>query len=130
MKTCLECGCKLQGEDRVMSRKIFCSKTCKSKYRTTSGARVDTHLWTNFRIREADYERMLISQNFCCAICGVHQSTQNRAFAVDHDHSCCAGKKSCGNCIRGLLCFECNIGLGKFRDSKELLIKALSYLSA
>ena len=130
MKKCLECDCELQGEERVMSRKMFCSRACKSRYRTTSGARVDTHLWTNFRIRESDYEKMLVSQNFSCAICGAHQSTQNKAFAVDHDHSCCDGKKSCGKCIRGLLCFECNIGLGKFKDDKELLIRALAYLSA
>lgn len=130
MSKCLECDSELIGEDRVMSRKKFCSKSCKSKHRTTSGARVDTHLWTNFRIRESQYEEMLVQQDFRCAICGVHQSTQKRAFAVDHDHSCCSGKKCCGNCIRGLLCFECNIGLGKFKDDRELLLRAVNYLSA
>lgn len=129
MKKCLQCESILIAEDRVMSRKKFCSKECKSKYRTTSGARVDTHLWTNFRIREKDYEKLLVNQDFRCAICGVHQSTQNKAFAVDHDHSCCPSKKSCGKCIRGLLCFECNIGLGKFKDDIHLLVRAINYLS-
>lgn len=129
MRSCLECGTAIVGEDRVMTRKKYCSKECKSKYRTTSGARVDTHLWTNFRIRETDYERILTEQNFRCAICGIHQSETRKAFAVDHDHSCCSSKRTCGNCIRGLLCFECNIGLGKFKDDKVLLAKALKYLS-
>lgn len=128
MKKCPECQSIIVGEKRVMSRKKFCSSDCKSKYRTSSGARVDTHLWTNFRIREKDYEKMLMEQDFRCAICQIHQSTQSRAFAVDHDHLCCDSKKSCGVCIRGLLCFECNIGLGKFKDNPETLKKALSYL--
>lgn len=130
MKRCLECDSLLIGEDRVMSRKKYCSPICKSKYRTSSGARVDTHLWTTFRIRESDYEEMLIKQNFRCAICGIHQSEVKKAFAVDHDHSCCKNKRTCGDCIRGLLCFECNIGLGKFKDNKDLLSSALKYLSS
>lgn len=129
MKHCLECQNILVGEDRVMNRKKYCSKECKSKHRTTSGARIDTHLWTNFRIRESDYEQILIDQNFRCAICGIHQSETKKAFAVDHDHSCCNSKRTCGKCIRGLLCFECNIGLGKFKDSPVLLTNALAYLS-
>lgn len=111
-------------------KKKFCSSACKSRYRTTSGARVNTHLWTNFRIRESDYNEMLIHQNFRCAICKIHQSEVSRAFAVDHDHKCCSGKKSCGKCIRGLLCFECNIGLGKFKDDSAIVQTALQYLNS
>ena len=129
MKKCLECKKALSGEKRVMSRKKFCSATCKSKYRTTSGSRKGNHLWTNFRIRESDYEKIMVAQNFRCAICGIHQSKVNRSFAVDHDHLCCSNRKSCGKCIRGLLCFECNIGLGKFKDSPQLLKNALNYIN-
>lgn len=129
MKKCLACDNKITGEKRVMSRKKFCSNKCKSKYRTISGSRIDGHLWSNYRIREEQYNEIMVYQDFRCAICKVHQSEVSRSFAVDHDHRCCPGRKSCGRCIRGLLCFECNIGLGKFRDSPELLKHALNYVN-
>src|SRR5690606_34888758 len=54
---------------------------------------------------------------------------------IDHDHSCpCQGtfkardRVSCGECVRGWLCRSCNLGLGYFRDSPELLAGISQYL--
>jgi hypothetical protein len=44
----------------------------------------------------------------------------DKYFIVDHDHK--IGK------VRGLLCDQCNKGLGHFKDSKETLLKAIKYL--
>jgi hypothetical protein len=33
-------------------------------------------------------------------------------LSIDHDHSCCPDKRGCRNCIRGLLCADCNMMLG------------------
>lgn len=59
-----------------------------------------------------------------CAICG---SIDN--LHVDHDHSCCSGKTSCGSCIRGVLCAAHNKGIGQFDDNTEMLLKAIEYLN-
>ncbi len=59
-----------------------------------------------------------------CAICG--QTTER--MAIDHDHACCSGKRSCGKCVRGRLCHHCNTGLGNFFDSVERLESAIRYL--
>lgn len=71
-----------------------------------------------------DQERMLREQNYKCAICGqeifLQGSSQKLIAHVDHDHK--TGK------VRGLLCKECNIGLGKFMDNTEYLLRAVSYL--
>lgn len=69
---------------------------------------------------------MLGNQNGLCCICKNPQG-KNR-FGVDHNHACCSGEKSCGKCVRGLLCTKCNIMLGGSRDSIENLKSGISYL--
>ena len=72
-------------------------------------------------ITEDDYNNMLKSQNYCCAICGTDTPTGKwKVFAVDHDHT--TGK------VRSLLCNECNRGIGLLKDSPDLLMKAATYL--
>jgi hypothetical protein len=71
------------------------------------------------------YEQMVIRQNGVCAIC---LKPPGRAFDIDHDHACCAGGTSCGKCVRGLLCFNCNSALGKLKDDVEALERAVIYL--
>lgn len=62
-----------------------------------------------------------------CELCG-EINPSGRHLAVDHDHSCCSGSRSCGRCVRGLLCGKCNSGIGMFKDSPELLRAAIAYL--
>jgi len=60
-------------------------------------------------------------------VCGICKSPTS-GWVTDHDHSCCPGKKSCGSCIRGVLCNNCNAGLGMFGDDPERLSNAVEYL--
>lgn len=74
-----------------------------------------------------EFARLLAAQQNCCAICsgdfGAHGPQ------VDHAHSCCPGLKSCGKCVRGLLCHHCNMGLGRFFDDPLRLHSAIRYLT-
>jgi hypothetical protein len=67
---------------------------------------------------------MTINTKKCskCAICEVHENDLKKPLAVDHNHIT-------GN-IRGLLCINCNTGIGKFKDSTELLNKTIKYLKS
>jgi hypothetical protein len=86
---------------------------------------------SRWSITPEQYDEMAKKQNHRCLICNRHQSELTRALAVDHDHSCCPGvKKSCGKCIRGLLCPYCNLAIGNMKESSELLRKAADYLDA
>ena len=78
----------------------------------------------------AEYDALLAAQGGRCAVCEAPVAdAADRRLHVDHDHACCPGKKSCGKCVRGLLCKACNHGLGHFADDPERLRKAIEYLS-
>jgi hypothetical protein len=63
-----------------------------------------------------------------CEICETETSPNKGGFHIDHDHSCCPNKKSCGKCVRGLLCQKCNSVIGFANDDPEILKAAISYL--
>lgn len=73
-----------------------------------------------------------------CRICGkdIVTPTLQRGgrrrplLVVDHDHDCCHGEKSCGQCVRGFLCGACNSGIGLLRDDSTVVRAAVSYLES
>lgn len=67
---------------------------------------------------EAD--EILERQNGRCAICCRPARERLGSMHLDHDHK--TGR------IRGFLCVDCNHGIGKLRDSPELLLRAVVYL--
>lgn len=75
-----------------------------------------------YGITPEDYSSLFDLQNGVCAICGSDDSESMREYlCVDHDHAT--------NVVRGLLCHSCNIGLGKFKDDANILLKAVKYLN-
>lgn len=83
----------------------------------------------NYNITAAQYDEIKEEQGGKCAIC-QKATGASKSLAVDHDHSCCpqAGK-SCGNCIRGVLCSSCNKLLGFAGDNPEFFLRAVEYLN-
>jgi hypothetical protein len=73
------------------------------------------HLKRRYGITAAEADAMLEEQGGLCAICKAAP-----AVHVDHDHV--TGR------VRALLCFNCNGGLGQFRDDPGLLYLAAFYL--
>jgi hypothetical protein len=80
----------------------------------------DRKLQKAFGISYQEYLKMLEAQQGACAICGTTDTGKRKAFAVDHCHD--TGK------IRGLLCSNCNTGIGNLRDNIKLLERAIEYL--
>lgn len=80
----------------------------------------DKYLKNLYNISLDDYNRLFNFQEGKCAICGKHQSELKKSLAVDHDHS--------NSQIRGLLCGNCNIGIGYLEDNSSILDKASKYL--
>jgi len=44
---------------------------------------------------------------------------------IDHDHDCCKGRRSCGNCVRGALCSRHNRYLGYLEADWQFAIWAM-----
>ena len=84
-------------------------------------------LKVTYSITPEIYDSVFERQGNGCAICGRVKDFAKH-LVVDHDHSCCPGSKSCGQCIRGILCRMCNVSLGHFGDNMEGVLRAVKYL--
>lgn len=73
----------------------------------------DCRLWTRYKLTEASLADLLSAQGDACAICGSKDPKSGKGWNIDHDHNCCPGVTSCGQCVRGVLCAPCNMQLGK-----------------
>lgn len=82
---------------------------CRSCFRIYQRAR-------KYGLSEKNFRILLESQNYECAICGK----PDRSLVVDHSHV--TGK------VRGLLCSQCNTGIGLLQDSVEIIRRAEGYL--
>ena len=86
----------------------------------------ESDLTRKFGISLSKYSEMLAQQGNKCAICGQPETHMRggkvKALAVDHNHTTGA--------VRGLLCSDCNTGLGKFKDSRSVLKAAIAYLDS
>lgn len=69
----------------------------------------------NYGLTQSDYEQLEKSQNYCCKICN-----QLTKLCVDHCHL--TGK------VRGLLCTNCNRGIGYLKESIYNLENAIQYI--
>jgi hypothetical protein len=114
---------KITKRKRENSKKHYYSnpqvKEKKLQYAKSDKA-FDARLRRDFGIGVEDYNTMFRNQNGVCAICKLSCSTGKR-LSVDHCHD--TGK------VRGLLCTNCNNGIGHLMDSIELLAEAIRYLS-
>jgi len=139
---CLDCGTDTHSTEAVRCRECHLTDRWKRPNFETeeelqedikkrkNASRIKYVYKKQYGLTEQDYEDMLKEQNYSCAICGVHQDTLDVRMNVDHDHSCCPGRYTCGNCIRGLLCRACNTALGGFRDNENILKSALQYITS
>ena len=79
-----------------------------------------------YGITYQEYLGLEAKQNGVCALCKQPETQVDtrrnklKRLAVDHSHET--------GTVRGLLCHECNTGLGKFKDSPALLKAAIKYL--
>lgn len=83
----------------------------------------------HYGISPEEYNVMVESNNGICPLCQRPPSGSGTSlWAIDHDHGCCSGTATCGKCVRGLICHNCNKTLGLVGDSVETLLAMVEYL--
>lgn len=115
-KTCSKCGKEkpllafYTARRGALGRAAAC-KSCSSLQARTWRYGITADQWADLQV----------VQQGCCAIC-ERPLGDGYYTTLDHCHS--TGR------VRGLLCQNCNAGLGKFLDSPDILIRAAEYLLA
>lgn len=119
---CRPCAAEKQKNRKARDPEYVARKGREWRAKNPERAR-DLLLRHHYGVEIGTYARMLAEQNGQCAICGITDPGLPRytRFHLDHCHD---SKK-----IRGLLCHNCNVGLGHFFNSPDLLTKAIRYLA-
>jgi hypothetical protein len=136
MKQCSKCG-ELKSLDSFGKNRSQC-KSCVAEYmREYYKKNPDKALinrskqklrdagkdrFTRHRITIGQYDEMVAKYDGKCWSC-----KERAAVVIDHDHRCCSGAYSCGKCVRGVLCSQCNTSLGLMRDDEILIKRLLEY---
>ena len=75
----------------------------------------------SYGLTSQEYIELHNSQDGKCAICKQEPSTK-RGLHIDHDHKT--------GVVRGLLCHNCNIGIGNFLEDESIMLEAIKYLKS
>lgn len=87
------------------------------------------HIEATYGITTEEYDALYRAQGGRCGWCRRATGARRR-LAVDHDHAHCPGRYGCRECVRGLLCADCNRFIGRrLRDAPGLMQRGLDYLT-
>ncbi|WP_151483476.1 endonuclease domain-containing protein [Streptomyces albicerus] len=64
---------------------------------------------SHYNVTKEFLELLLRYQGGNCAVCGTADAGGRGVMHIDHDHACCPGRRSCGECVRALVCTKCNL---------------------
>lgn len=109
-------------------RKPRCATHARARVRTKKTLARARYLTNTYSISPEFYDALYAYQDGRCYWCQLAMG-KSAKLPVDHDHACCPGSVSCGKCVRGLLCHECNTFLGRrMRDDPETIKRGARYL--
>lgn len=115
---CKKCGIEIATDNR---KKLDAKRSPDELARRRFERRL-----ARYNLTEFQFFAFLEVQQWRCA-CGDELTVED--LHIDHDHKCCSRKnRSCGKCVRGLLCQNCNIALGNLKDDPDRAIALANYL--
>jgi hypothetical protein len=133
---CNECrnvGRRLWDNERYANDPEYrerCIANSNKRYHSNPEPMKILHRKTKYNITTEEFLEKLNNQNHKCGACETDTpGVKGKTWCIDHDHSCCDDKKkTCGKCVRGILCHQCNFILGLAKDNKYTLLGLINYL--
>jgi hypothetical protein len=119
MRTCIHCKRTMEDKKFVNKgngRRVNVCHACRYRTRNQNYKDRMNAKRGNYVLEDGQKDKLFKEQKGLCAIC--KDSTK---LVVDHDHKT--------GIIRGLLCRNCNIGLGNMKDSPDILRAASLYIA-
>lgn len=120
----LSCGCVRNEKTRQLG-------LTNRKYEPGWEVRL-AKVWYHYKLTPEQYFSLIEDGEDRCAVCGTEEpgktGSNGKHWHIDHDHSCCPSNRSCGRCIRGILCGRCNTAIGSLKDDPALLRAAADYV--
>ena len=120
--SCKKCEYAQAKKYRKSERGKAVREKIRKKYRQTPKGRrkrKGENLKNRYGISLEQYDQIFEQQNGLCAICGGNNS-DGRGLVVDHNHQT--------GVVRGLLCFDCNLLLGRLENIPKSINKVKKYL--
>lgn len=114
---CCQCKC-------IKNITSFC-KNKNSKYGinlTCKKCAMENHYKVKYNINSKQYHLMRKQQNYKCLICSKSEEELNKKLCIDHSHLT--------KTLRGLLCQQCNLGIGFLKENINILQNAINYLES
>ena len=118
---CLQCAVVKSAEQRSKYPERDRANRRKSYLKNYDTTTLRYRLRKNYDLSLEAYMVLFEKQEGLCAICRKPQAGRTKNLCVDHDHE--TGE------VRGLLCNNCNRGLGLFGDDPQVLANAADYLA-
>jgi hypothetical protein len=131
-KACKDCGSTTRKMIDPKTDKPYPGPRCctchRAKKKADKARNRDVYVSRTYSLTPSQYRAVLDAQNGKCYICR-RATGATKAMPVDHSHSCCPGKTSCGKCVRAICCGPCNKNvLGHLRDDIEALMRAIEVI--
>lgn len=124
---CLTCRKYTRALDYVANREEAC-EDAKEKRKRNPEAQRGYDLKKRFGITLNQFNEIFELQGRKCACCYTTEPG-DKQWHVDHDHACCpSGRKTCGKCVRGILCRQCNMSLGNAEDNLDRIRNMARFL--
>ena len=122
--TCRRCNEDFQWMGKAVNGSGYC-ETCYTKPKLIGYEEKKQRIsLSRHNLTPENWNEIAGQQNNACKLCHHQPNNGRQGLQVDHDHKCChnanlqRGGSSCGKCIRGLLCYACNLMIAGYENNK------------